>query len=157
MFAMGPSVPIFALKKVDSPVCTENGEETGSEATCPSGGAGSSSAGGDQRKHHQLRVAALLAERETWVANSSTPLAFKCLTASAMEEKRDNAPPQSGRSHTGGMGYGYKVEREGWEPHTISLSLALPQSFCYCKLRNHTLTMRCSLFFVRWQCKSDAH
>ena len=71
------------VKKVDSFVCTEDGEETGSEAACPSGGEGSSSAGGNERKHQLLRVAALFAKRETWVANSSTPLAFKCLTASA--------------------------------------------------------------------------
>ena len=74
------------VKKVDTPVCMEDGEETGCEVPCPSGGAGSSSAGGDEWKHQPLR------ERETWVANSSTPLAFKCLMASAMEEKREHAP-----------------------------------------------------------------
>ena len=117
------------VKEIDSPIYTEDGEETGSEAACPWGGAGSSSApgggGGEERKHRPLRVAALLAERENWVANSPTPLAFKCLMASAKEQTRDHAP------YMGGMGYGYKAERERWEPHTISLSLALPQTFCY--------------------------
>ena len=100
------------LKNVDSYVCTEDGEETGGEASWPLGGARSSSPGGDERKHQPLRVAALQTERETWVANSSTPLAFKCLTASAKEETCDHAPPDSGRSHTGSMGYGYKAKQK---------------------------------------------
>ena len=111
------------VKKVDSPACTEDGEETSGEASCPSGGAGSSSPGGDERKHQPLHAAALLAERETCVANSSTPLAFKCLTASATEEKCDHALPDSGRSYTGGMGYGYKAKKEGWSLLLFSFPL----------------------------------
>ena len=149
--------PQLDVKKVDSPACTEDGEETGGEASCHSAGAGSSSPGGDELKHQPLRVAAWLAERETCVANSSTPLAFKCLTASATKEKCDHAPPDSGAEP--------RRRHELWiqsKNRRVEASYYLPFP---CRPSNPLLPYVAKphfyyvmfLDFVRWQCKSNAH
>ena len=52
------------VKKVDSPPCTEDGEETGGEASCPSGGAGSSSPGGGWAETPTVARGGLASETE---------------------------------------------------------------------------------------------